>query len=395
MSELISYLQDRLLTDLADVFRLKFVSKTSRMSDADVQNDMNDKQVNIEETYVETQPDEFCTKTYPADLTLIVEDRSLLVSKSLLVNQSPVFDAMLSEGFKEKDMQSVKLPGKKFNDFVEFMRCLNPHISKAITVENVFKVLPLAHEYQVKYLLPICEVTLIKFLCKSVGEELFRLLKLATMYNLQDLTAKCIETAAERPPGEIEDAGRTHELDTNTINAVKAQMLTNLTSRHKDIFVHITTSQAMYRFLGIQSKQLKLVKAFKDDKVFGDCKQLSVSTKFNELTTFIIDGDTYSVKFSSTTTYEEKTYISQICVKVKRKSDQAHCVECVCGIYIKNWMEGDKDIYEENTFPLKGSSNYEYKLPSKYQLERLAKTSTGYKKEGMFDVELYLFIMHS
>ncbi|KAL4222808.1 hypothetical protein ACF0H5_018848 [Mactra antiquata] len=348
--------------------------------------DINEKQDNIEETFVETQPEEFCTKTCPADLTLMVEDRPLLVSKILLGTISLVFDAMFSENFKENNLQTVKLPGKKFNDFVEFMRCANPHTLKPITLENVFGVLPLAHEYQVKYLFPSCEVTLIKFLSNDTGKELFNLLKLAFMYNLDNLTAKCIEKAAERPLDEIEDAGRRHELDINTTNAIKSQMLTNLTTKHRDFVVDVTTSQAMYRYLGLKSRQLGLVKAFRKGIVFGDYKKVKVYSDFKKSIDMCICGDNYSIKMDS--------YNSYIRLHIRTcKYFEVQRYELNCYVSIKNFINPESNKYVEKHCPMRNSGEFSFTL-TEMKVNVLTDKSAGYITElGVVNFELYLFIV--
>ncbi|KAL4233386.1 hypothetical protein ACF0H5_008067 [Mactra antiquata] len=367
------------------------------MSDTDCRNELSDEQVNVEEIYVETQPDEFCSKTCPADLTLIIEDRQLLVSRSLLAHASPVFDTMLSGDFIENDKQTVTLPGKKFNAFVAFMRCMNHRINKAVNVKNVFGILPLAHEYQVKSLLTKCEETLIKHLSETAETELYNLLKLATMYNLEDLTAQCIEKAAERPLDEIEVAGKTQGFDTNMINTVKLRMLTNLTTRHKHIFVHITTSEAMYRFLGVQSKKLELITAFKNGKVSGDFKKLKIDTSFKGSIDMCINGFIYVMKIDKTNQPPDgcSWNMDYIHVTTKRASVQAPEVRCVCGMYMRNWMDRASDVYADQSFLMKDSRDYTLKLPGKYTVKSLSDKTAGYITEGgMIDIEFYLFIVN-
>ncbi|KAL4233384.1 hypothetical protein ACF0H5_008065 [Mactra antiquata] len=366
------------------------------MAETDCRNDLSDEQVNVDEKYVETQPDEFCTKACPADLTLIIEDRQLLVSRSLLAPPSPVFDTMLSGDFIEKDKQTVILTGKKFNDFVEFMRCMSPRINKKVTSDNVFSVLPLAHEYQVKRLLAKCEKTLIKHLSETAETELYNLLKIATLYNLEDLTAKCIEKATERPLDEIEVAGKTHDFDTNMINTLKLRMFNNLTTRYKHIFVHITTSEAMYRFLGVQSKKLELITAFKNGKVSGDFKKLKVGTNFKASIDMCINGFTYLMDVKQVRQFSgQYSGYECICLTTELESHQATSSECLCGIYIKNWMDQEKDIYADKTFLMEDTSDYSLLLPPKYSASGLASKTAGFITEGgMIDVELYLFIVN-
>lgn len=54
------------------------------------------------------------------------DKKELYVSKNFLILSSPVFEAMFRNDFTEKKNNLVKLPGKKYEDFLEFLDCINP-----------------------------------------------------------------------------------------------------------------------------------------------------------------------------------------------------------------------------------------------------------------------------
>jgi hypothetical protein len=77
--------------------------------------------------------DEFGGEIKQTDLTLIIEDHKIPVSKAVLCIASPVFRAMLEGDFQEKSKTEITLPGKNFEDFVEFLRCIYPNRLKNVT----------------------------------------------------------------------------------------------------------------------------------------------------------------------------------------------------------------------------------------------------------------------
>jgi hypothetical protein len=68
-----------------------------------------------------------------SDLTLKIEDKKIYGCKAVLCIASPVFKAMLKTEFREKDQTEIELPGKKYEDFVEFLCCVYPDKLKLIT----------------------------------------------------------------------------------------------------------------------------------------------------------------------------------------------------------------------------------------------------------------------
>lgn len=76
---------------------------------------------------------EFSSPWDNSDLVLVVEDQKLHVHRTILIMASPVFKAMLSSNFKEKDAKELTLPGKKFNEFVDLLRQIYPLLDGEIT----------------------------------------------------------------------------------------------------------------------------------------------------------------------------------------------------------------------------------------------------------------------
>lgn len=151
------------------------------------------------------------------DLTLVVEDKKLFVNRSLLMIASPVFNKMLTADFKEKDAQEINLPGKKAFDVEAFLRCIYPDIMEEIDNTNVYRVLPLAEEYQCHKLKEKCENYLVHMVYEK-GKPLkpaIRCMLMSLTYDLKklleasaDVLSEKYLSTLERNWGEIPKEGR-------------------------------------------------------------------------------------------------------------------------------------------------------------------------------------------
>ena len=88
---------------------------------------------NIEEPEEAKPTHEFLSPWEDSDLVLVVENQNLHVHSIILKMASPVFKAMLSGEFKEKNQQEISLPGKKADQFVDFLRQIYPQFDYPIT----------------------------------------------------------------------------------------------------------------------------------------------------------------------------------------------------------------------------------------------------------------------
>lgn len=71
---------------------------------------------------------DFTTPDELSNVTLILEQHKLFLHREVLATWSPVFRTMFTRDFKEKSMAEIELPGKKVDDFVEFLHCMYPPI---------------------------------------------------------------------------------------------------------------------------------------------------------------------------------------------------------------------------------------------------------------------------
>ncbi|XP_060570437.1 BTB and MATH domain-containing protein 38-like [Ruditapes philippinarum] len=142
------------------------------------------------------------------DLTLKIEDKKIFVCKAVLCIASPVFKAMLKTEFREKGQAEIELPGKKYEDFVEFLCCIYPDELKLITETNAYRVLPLVSEYQVRILEQRIHKLLIQLVNgkhKLSNTEIYRHLQLAELYNLDELKDQCIALASDLTLAKMDD----------------------------------------------------------------------------------------------------------------------------------------------------------------------------------------------
>lgn len=150
---------------------------------------------------------DFKMKTWASDLVLSVEEKRLYVSKTVLGLASPVFKRMFQAGFKEETCEEIELPGKKYDDMLEFLQCIYPSIMKSVDFDNVLEMLPLFEEYQVSHGKPICENVLLEFLATDIStEKLFQILQAAHVYNMRKVSEKCIEVAILRQKQQLDSA---------------------------------------------------------------------------------------------------------------------------------------------------------------------------------------------
>lgn len=152
---------------------------------------------------------DFTKKTWKDDVAFLVEGRKLFASKSILALVSPVFESMFGSQFAEKFQHEVPLPGKKFDEFHEFLQCIYPTSQRLVSELNVNWLLPLADEYQVKSLVKRCNKFLNAYLLAKDDLSTSYFMKcyeMASRYRLNDIKSLCAAILAEKEIGELEEA---------------------------------------------------------------------------------------------------------------------------------------------------------------------------------------------
>ncbi|XP_045185719.2 uncharacterized protein LOC123543714 [Mercenaria mercenaria] len=172
-------------------------------------------------------PPAFIERTWKDDFALIVECRKLYVSKAVLAYASPVFDKLFQSDFKEKNQEEMELPDKNFYDVLEFLHCICP--AKLICEENVYRVLPLAEEYQVAHLKSKCELFLTsKLRDESDADEVYDMLQIALTYNMDELHKKCVTEASKKSIEELNKALKRTDAPLKTICMIQDKMIRRL-----------------------------------------------------------------------------------------------------------------------------------------------------------------------
>lgn len=196
----------------------------------------------------------FSKPTWSADLTLIVEGKSLYVSKYVLCSCSPVFREML----EKCQVSTLELPDTTFQPMLEFLCCLFQHISKPVTLENIHPVLTLSVKYKVQHLINACEdIIKQKAVASTPCDDLLNLLVLCRELDLNRFAEQCFQVLrgkdpAELKPGDIQVRdGR--EAVSYVILKLKAErykeMYDKMVTRHEAMEKERDNYRNMYMFL--------------------------------------------------------------------------------------------------------------------------------------------------
>ncbi|XP_044178305.1 kelch-like protein 40 [Acropora millepora] len=114
-----------------------------------------------------------------SDLIFVVEGEKFHVHRQIMSIHSPVFKAMLNcVGFKEARATQIPLPGKKADEFLDFLKILYVKKVDEVHFNQVEHLLKLADEYQAGGIIDMC-VNMLKSEPKSKDNAL-KILHLAT-----------------------------------------------------------------------------------------------------------------------------------------------------------------------------------------------------------------------
>ena len=146
-----------------------------------------------------TQPELDFSKSWKmSDLILSVEGQKLHVHKAILAISSPVFIAMLSSNFREKNEAEIPLPGKKVEEIKDLLRAIYP-CEHVITRHNCNSLLKLSCEYQMDQLKKRCEKfvldtykeTMDTCSSKEKCEEALHFVLMSQQYQLSEKVVQC------------------------------------------------------------------------------------------------------------------------------------------------------------------------------------------------------------
>lgn len=134
-------------------------------------------------------------RSIDADLQVTLDDGSVMVYSSILTVASNVFKTMLTSGLTEETNWTIALPGKTMASFMRVYNMLHTETAVPFTVDTVFDVIAIAHEYEMSHLYQ----TAIKFVTLSVETCCAEAYVLAKRLDLNDLLHKIEHSLANNP----------------------------------------------------------------------------------------------------------------------------------------------------------------------------------------------------
>ena len=143
-----------------------------------------------------SSPSDFSEQWKFSDVVLVVEEQRFHVHRSTLAIWSPVFEAMFTADFKEKNSDEIPLPGKKASEIKELLQIMyDTSLDKnVVTKGNSHFLLDLAHEYQIASITQKCEDFLVSMVKKKENDVLTMLI-VGQKFGLKTLVKTCIHEA--------------------------------------------------------------------------------------------------------------------------------------------------------------------------------------------------------
>ena len=139
-----------------------------------------------------------------SDVVLVVEEERFHVHKAMLAFSSPVFEKMFTSEFQEKDKNEVPLPEKKASEMRELLLLIYPSgTERAITKENCYFLVKLAHEYQMEAIVTRCENFIADNVKMKGKKSVLSDLVFAQTYNLEKLKLASLDQAHCLSLGEL------------------------------------------------------------------------------------------------------------------------------------------------------------------------------------------------
>ncbi|KAJ7370072.1 Broad-Complex, Tramtrack and Bric a brac [Desmophyllum pertusum] len=131
-----------------------------------------------------------------SDVVLVAEEERFHVHRAILAFWSPVFEKMFTTEFQEKDKNEIPLPGKQASEIKVMLRLIYPSMTeKAITLENCYFLVKLAHEYQMDAIVKRCEDFMSDKVKVKPKDKVLAELVFAQTYNLEKLKLASVDQA--------------------------------------------------------------------------------------------------------------------------------------------------------------------------------------------------------
>ncbi|KAF8366276.1 hypothetical protein PRIPAC_84105 [Pristionchus pacificus] len=160
------------------------------------------------------------------NVTLVIGDKKLLVSKDYLAVHSPVFAAMLFGDFAEKEKEEVELKEIIYEEFIDLLQFIYLGSVK-ITDRIVSHLLKLGDRFQMERVVDLSK----KHLESSSNLNVAKKLMLADQYRLTSLKDHCLQsfTSIADLTGKLKSSSEfTHYSDSMTVDICRQIMKLNL-----------------------------------------------------------------------------------------------------------------------------------------------------------------------
>ncbi|WAR30407.1 hypothetical protein MAR_032949 [Mya arenaria] len=202
-----------------------------------------------------------------ADVTLIVEDRRIPVTKAVLELASPVFLAMFQGDLQEKEKSEIPLPGKRLPAFVKFLK-----------LENVYEV--------VDHLKTACEQVLLNEMIKwedpsSPGScsKVYQHLVIAETCQLDELQSRCISIASGVTKVDREAAAKIHPISKKVEMIVDKQAIRKLEINTSDLrkLLRVVGGDNLQAVKNYLTKKQNIQPQPVSTGMFGNVQQTSMS----------------------------------------------------------------------------------------------------------------------
>ena len=164
-----------------------------------------------------------------SDLVLVVEEERFHVHRAMLAFWSPVFEKMFTSEFQEKGKTEVPLPGKKAFEIKELLLQIYPSVAeRAITEENCYFLLKLAHEYQTEAIVTRCENVMVGKVNVKPKNSILADLVFAQTYKLEKLTLASVNKAHCLSLDDLEKDGMYDQIQADNLKEIMRGIIKRL-----------------------------------------------------------------------------------------------------------------------------------------------------------------------
>lgn len=182
----------------------------------------------------------FHKPTHTYDIVFIVQGKKLHFNKSVLSLCSPVFQVMFNGDFAEKKADRIPLPGKRYEDMVEFFKHIHPVYAAATEVKDgtLKSLLELSREYQVEHIRDKCR----QFVCHQAdtgslsADRLLYYIWIFNQFDIMDHRPQLVNLAADKTSTELTSSGAYQNFTTNALTDVLLARVRTLERRIGIIF---------------------------------------------------------------------------------------------------------------------------------------------------------------